>query len=430
MSTSIEKRIKESVEKNKEDLISFLSDLIKIPSLNGSGEDGELIAQQFLAKKLKEMGIKVDVFEPNVEELKKHPAFEMSRKMAENNLGFKNRPMVVGVYEGEGKGRSILFNGHMDVMPPGPKKLWGFNPFSGEVKNGQIFGRGAADMKGGIANQTFALKAILDAGIKLKGKVILESIVDEESSSNGTLSCLIRGYKADAGICTEGTTNFIAPAQAGGIVFSVKVYGTSASVLRDTSGISAIEQIYKLFHALPNLAKMRVLKAHHDIIDPRSLGIYAGMVEAGTWQNMFPMEARMDGVIRLLPNEKTEDVKQEFVNYINSIAALDPTMKDNPPEITFFQTWHPAEIPVNHPIVEVLKESYIPFNGQEGKIGPREGGTDSWVYTKYGDTPMVVYGCGSPDKMHVTNESLDIDMLMETTHVLAQCIAKWCGVEE
>lgn len=429
MDKKLQIKIKEAVESNKEESLKFLSELVKIPSINGSGAQGEEIAQEFLGIKLKEMGLKVDIFEPDPEELKKHPAFEMSRKMAEYGLGFKNRPMVVGVYKGSGGGKSLLFNGHMDVMPSGPKELWEFEPFSGEVKNDLILGRGTADMKGGIVNQTFALKAILDVGIELKGDIILESILDEESSSNGTLSCLLRGYTADAGICTEGTSNMIAPSQAGGIVYSVRVFGTSASVLRDTSGVSAINQIYKIYSALPNLAKMRILKAHHDIISPNSLGIYAGMIEAGTWQNMFPMEARMDGVIRLLPNENTDDVKQEFVDYIRKVAELDPTMSKYPPEVTFYQTWHPAEIAVDHPIVETLKNAYLPVYGHKGTVGPREGGTDSWVLTKYGNTPTVVYGCGSPDKMHVSNESLKIDAFLETTHVLAQTIALWCGVK-
>lgn len=424
MSKTLEERIRNAVESKRDELVKFLCDLIRIPSINGD----EAKAQEFVAKKLNDMGVKVDVFEPNEDELRKHPAFEMSRKMAEWKLGFKDRPNVVGVYKGRGGGRSLLCNGHIDVMPPGPRELWDSEPFSGEVKNGLILGRGAADMKNGIAAQTIALAAILDAGITLKGDVILESVVDEESSSNGTLACLLRGYKADAGICTEGTTNLIAPAQAGGIVFSIKVYGSSASVLRTHTGVSAVDQTWKICQALANLSKLRVLKAHHDIIDPNSLGIYAGFVEAGTWQNMFPMVARIDGVMRLLPNEETNQVKQELVDYIARVAALDPSMVERSPKVSFFQTWHPAEIPIDHPIVTTLKNAYVAAFGYEGKVGGREGGTDGWVLTKFGNTPTVAYGPGSPTKMHVANESTEVEAVVETTHVLAQAMASWCGV--
>jgi len=133
MDKRLQLKIKEAVESNKKESLKFLSELVKIPSVNGSGAQGEEIAQEFLGKKLKEMGLKVDIFEPDLEELKKHSAFEMSRKMAEHGLGFKNRPMVVGVYKGKGGGKSLLFNGHMDVMPPGPRELWELDPFSGLV---------------------------------------------------------------------------------------------------------------------------------------------------------------------------------------------------------------------------------------------------------------------------------------------------------
>lgn len=423
MAKSVEERIREAVEAKRNQIVGMLSDLIKIPSTNG--EEGK--AQEFLIKKLKSMGLKVDAFEPDIEELKKHPAFYLDRRLGEFGLTFKDRPQVVGVLKGKGGGRSLLFNAHIDVMPPGPVELWEHDPFSGLVKDGVIYGRGVADCKGGIVAQTMALEALMDAGVTLKGDVILESVC-EESSSNGTLGCLLRGYRADAGICTEGTANQIAPAQMGGIVYRIKTYGTSASVLRDTSGVSALDQVFKLKNALANFSAIRRDQAHHDIINPKIVGLYVGNVLAGTWANMFPMDAWMEGAMRFLPNEDAETVRKQLVDYVAKFAALDPTMQERPPVVSFWQSWEAAEIPVDHPIVKTVQAAYKTSFGHEGKIGGREGGTDTWIYTKYGNTPMLCYGPGRPDKMHVINESLEIEELIEVVHVLAQTMASWCGV--
>ena len=425
MAKSIEERIKAAVEAKREESIKFLSDLIKIPS--HIGEERE--AQEFLAAKLKKMGLEVDMFCPNLEELKKHPAFSVSRKMAEFGHDYTNSPQVVGVQKGKGGGKSLLMNAHIDLMPVGPRVMWENDPLSGLVKDGKIYGRGVADDKGGIAAQTMALAALQDAGIKLKGDLILESVT-EESSSNGTLSCLLRGYKADAGICTEGTSNQIAPAQMGGIVYRVKTYGTSASVLRAGSGVSAVDQVFKLKNALANFFEFRRAQAHHDIINPDIVGGYVGNVYAGDWANMFPMDAWMEGAMRYLPNEDAETVRQQLVDYVAEYAKLDPSMQKYPPEVSFWQTWEAAEIPVDHPIVKTVQQSYRTAFGREGKIGGREGGTDTWIYTKYGNTPMLCYGPGAPDKMHVVNEWLELDEYMEVIHVLAQTMAAWCGVAE
>lgn len=153
----------------------------------------------------------VDIWEPDINELKKHPGYVPTTQ------NYKDRPNVVGFQKGKGSGRSLLFNGHVDVIPPGPLSAWEHNPWSGEVENGKLYGRGSSDMKSGLAAMTMALDAIIESGITLKGNVILEYTIDEEFTGNGTLACVQRGYKADCGIVCESSSLKVQPASIGRI---------------------------------------------------------------------------------------------------------------------------------------------------------------------------------------------------------------------
>ena len=134
---------------------------------------------------------------------------------------------MVGILEGEGKGRSLILNGHVDTVPPGDTTLWKHNPFGGEIEGDRIFGRGSVDMKGGISAMIMAVKFIKEAKIRLKGDIILQCVVDEEGGGNGTLACVDRGYKADAAIVTEPTNLKIMIAHRGAMHLRVKVKGKS-----------------------------------------------------------------------------------------------------------------------------------------------------------------------------------------------------------
>ena len=177
------------IDREKNQIVEFLRDLIKFPSV--TGDEGEI--QKFIHSKLKKMGLTVDVWEPDLTILKNHPAFVAVSK------GYEGRPNVVGVLRGAGGGKSLLLNGHVDVIPAGAPEAWTHNPWSGDVAEGRIYGRGASDMKSGLAAMTMAVESILQSGIRLKGDLILEYTVDEELSGNGTLACVIKGYRADGG---------------------------------------------------------------------------------------------------------------------------------------------------------------------------------------------------------------------------------------
>ncbi len=187
-SEKVIKKVFEEIDREKEEMVSTARQLVRIPSLVGK----ELEAQKFIEGKLKEMGLKVDTFEAKLEEVKDHETF------IQVPYSYENRPNVVGVLEGSPQARSLIINGHVDVVSPEPVDRWTFDPWGGEIRDGKLYGRGALDMKGGLIANLFALKAILKSGFKPKGKLIWESVVEEEAGGGGgALACFSRGYKAD-----------------------------------------------------------------------------------------------------------------------------------------------------------------------------------------------------------------------------------------
>ncbi|RLI31772.1 acetylornithine deacetylase, partial [Candidatus Bathyarchaeota archaeon] len=233
----VKQRVLEEIERRRGEIIGFLKRLIRFPSVTGE----ELGIQRFIAKTFDDMDLQVDVWELDIDELKKHPAYEPAK------IGYEDRPNVVGVYKGRRGGRSLLFNGHVDVCSPGPREAWRHDPFGAEVEDGRLYGRGASDMKSGLASMIMALRCVLEAGVEVRGDVVLECVVDEEYTSNGTLGCVLRGYRADAAINCEASDMEVQPAQSGSMWFEVLVRGRSASMSRIWEHVSPIEQGYKVF---------------------------------------------------------------------------------------------------------------------------------------------------------------------------------------
>lgn len=222
----------EVVEERRERTISFLTSLIAEKSLPGH----EWGAQQLSREHLMEIGPRVDMWKPDWGSLQDHPGD------VPVDLGYEKRPNVVGIWPGSGGGRSLLLNGHVDVVPATAED-WSTPPWQTTVKEGKLYGRGASDMKGGLAAMTGALDAILMAGFRPKGKVVLQYVVDEEYSGNGTLACIQRSYSADAGICCEAGDLEIQPATTGSMWFKITVRGKSASMSRRWESVSAIERV-------------------------------------------------------------------------------------------------------------------------------------------------------------------------------------------
>jgi acetylornithine deacetylase len=412
-------RIDRWVEQNQTTIVSFLQDLLRIPSV--TGEEGPI--QQFIAAKLKEMGLGVDVFVPSLEELRRHPAF------VEVSQAYDGRPNVVGTLKGAGGGKSLLFNGHVDVIPAGAEESWQHGSWSGDIADGRIYGRGASDMKSGLAAMTMAVKAILESGIKLRGDVILEYTMDEELSGNGTLACVMKGYKADAGICCETSSMRVQPGSIGRIWFEIKIRGKAAGIQRRWEGVNAIEKGYLVTQAVADFERVRVARLSHPLYpDIRgAIPCLVGVFESGSYSSAFPDSCLLKGSMATVPGEDSAAVKAEFVEFIRERVANDPWLQEHPPEVIFTGYFAEAsEIPANSPIVQTLSRSFNKVMGKEPVISGREGAADIRFMNCYGDTPTVIFGPGMTEQMHANNEWVNIEDLIQSTRILAHTILEWC----
>ena len=422
MRPNIEERAIEWIDQRRSTIIEFLRQLVTIPSVTGE----ELDIQKCISRKLNEMGLQVDTWEPDMDDLKKHPAYLPPER------DYKNRPNVVGVYKGTGGGRSLLFNGHVDVIPSGPPDAWIHPPWGGMIEGSRLYGRGASDMKSGLAVMTMALDALIQLGVRLKGDVILEYTMDEEATGNGTLACVMRGYRADAGICCETSSLHVQPACIGRIWFEILVRGKPAGIQRRWEGVNAIEKGYAIVQAVSGLEKIRINTLSHPLYPDRrgSLPCMVGVFQSGSFPSAFPDTCLLKGSIATLPGEETSQVKASFVDHLLCFSKSDPWLKDHPPEVRFVgYCGDPAEISPNHPVVTTLSEQFKRIMGREPEITGRQGAADIRYLIKYGQTPTVIFGPGMTEQMHANSEWVDVNDVINATKILALTVLEWCGYQ-
>ncbi len=424
----VKKRVLETIERGREEIIGFLQQMIRIPSPVGEEREIEL----FVANKLRSMGLNVDMWEPDVEVLKKHPDF-ISYPLLEEK-GFKDRPVVVGTLKGTGGGRSLMLQGHMDVMPAWNREQWVHDPWSGVIEGDRLYGRGAYDMKGGATAMIMALDAVLKAGVKPKGDVIIESVLDEEQGGASTVACCLRGYKADAAIITEPTDCMIIAASQGFYYLNVKVKGKSAHAARRWEGVSAIEKAFKVYQAIENLQNDREKKVSHPAYErsryPYFVPLVVGAIQSGVEHGGVPAEAVLKVRMGFLANEDPQVVLREFEEALRRVADADPWMKEHPPEIEQAMFVKAGGIDIRHPIIQTLKNAYKAVTQTEPIVTGKTAGNEQRLLVHVANTPTILFGIAGGEA-HSPNEYLGpIESLIVATKSLALTILDWCGVTE
>lgn len=401
--------------------IEFLQKLIRIPSVTGN--EGPI--QAFMAETLQQMGLQVDSFVPALQELQTHPAFVPPAQ------SYEGRPDVVGILKGTGGGRSLLLNGHIDVIPEGAPENWEHGPWSGDIADGKLYGRGASDMKCGAAAMTMALRAIRACGIALKGDVIAEYVMDEELTGNGTLACVMKGYRADAGICCETSSMCVQPGSIGRIWFTINVKGKAAGIQKHREGVSGIDLGYLVCKAVESYEALRMSRTEHhlypDILS--SIPCAIGQFESGSYNSAFPDSCVLKGSMATVPGENSKAVKEDFAQYITEyVTAREPWFAQHPPEVIFTGYFaEPSEIPVESPIVQALIREYEQQLGRTPTISGRQGAADIRHMNMYGDTPTVIFGPGRTEQMHANNEWVSVQDYLDSIRILAGTILDWCG---
>jgi len=404
-----------------EGMLRFAGELVRIPSVGGA----ETPAQTLVAQWMETAGLDVDIWELDFQRLSEHPAYGVEVERS-SGLG------VVGVAGGTGDGRDLILNGHVDVVPAGSEDAWSFSPWAGKVEKGRLLGRGSLDMKGALAAGLFAVKAILDAGVRLNGRVIFQSVIGEEDGGVGTLAAIQRGYRADGAIVMEPTGLAICPAQAGALNFRVILRGRSAHGCVRNEGVSALEKFQIVFAELMALEARR----NHFPIDPLFEGfrlpfpLSVGKIEGGDWASSVPDWVRIEGRYGLAPGEDPESAKDAFQEALSRAAGSDPWLGAHPPELEWWGgSFLPARVHVEEPIVQELQKAAVDVLGRKASVEGVTYGSDMRLLVREAGTPTVLFGPGDIREAHAVDESVAVIDLEDTSKTLALTALRFCGFE-
>ncbi|MGE7603764.1 peptidase [Peribacillus sp. NPDC097675] len=417
-----EEKISMWLKEHRNDGIKLLQKLVQEPSKRG--QEGS--AQAIVVEKCRQIGLDIDLWEIGDGELRNHPHFYCDRK------DFKGNPNLVAVRKGSGGGKSLILNGHIDVVPEGDISAWHDDPFSGKVENGKVYGRGTTDMKGGNVSLLLALESIVETGIRLKGDVIFQSVIEEESGGAGSLAAVLRGYQADGAIIPEPTNMKLFPLQQGSMWFRLKIKGKSAHGGTRYEGLSAIDKAYSVMEEMKKLEQERNEKMDHPLYRniPIPIPINIGSIQSGNWPSSVPDTAIIEGRFGVSPMETMEAAQLSLKNRIDALNHTDKWFKEKPIELEWFGArWLPGCLEINHPLMQALSTQYEKVMGEQPDIEASPWGTDGGYLSTVGSIPVVVFGPGETKLAHDANEYIEVDRIIETAEIIALTILEWCGVE-
>lgn len=403
-------------------LLKLAQRLLAFPTPNPPGRN-TAEAQAFLADFLRQLGCTVEQFDV-----------------------YPGDPDVIGVLPGKQRQAacSLLINGHIDVAEVGDPARWSVPPFAGTLRDGRLYGRGAADMKGGLAAALFALQVIREQGIALAGDVIIESVVGEEQGEPGTRRCIERGYRADFAIVPEPTELSIV-GQGGVITGWIEIIspetlhdGMRARTIHAGGGVlgaNAIEKMILVIEALERLERHWAVVKQYPGFPPGSTTINPAVIEGGRHPAFLADRCALWITVHFYPNEQWQDVVAEIESFVLAAAQSDPWLRLHPPRFRWGgesmlvdrgEIFPAAPLPLHHPGLLTLRQAHAQIWGNEPATGMWPSVSDAGWLADAG-IPTVVYGPGSLTQAHTVDEWVSVEALLGFSHVLAEFIVRWCN---
>ena len=403
--------------------VRFTADLVATPSLRGQ----EAAGQEIMATAFQEAGLAIDRWTLDPAELATH---EGAGAVA---VPYENTDVVVGTFTPRTEaGRSLILNGHIDVVPTGSQRLWSRSPWDAAIHDGWLYGRGSADMKAGLVANVFAFNALRDAGLAPTARVHLQSVPEEESTGNGTLSALQRGYRADTVLITEPSSASLVRAHLGVIWFKVTVLGRAAHASEMANGTNAIDAAYAVIGELRKMEEdwnARVPESKNFSDQEHPLNLNVGTLHAGDWPSSVPDSCEIGFRVALLPEMDVEECWRDIVDRVERLMASHPGLEGTTAEVEklgFFSNGYVLE--PGSDAETVLTEVHDQVSGTELGTVAMPGYIDSRCYGLYAGVPALVYGPVG-ERLHGADERVNIDSMRQVTKTLALFIAQWCGVE-
>jgi acetylornithine deacetylase len=418
-----EAQILQVVESQQADAVALLSALVRHPSLLGD----EAGAQSHMAGVFAGLGLAVDQFQIDEGKVSQHPAWSPSI------VSYQGRTNVVGIHHprGPASGRSLILNGHIDVVPVGWPALWTTPPFEPCLDGDRLYGRGAADMKAGIVAFTMAFQALRRLGVEPAAPLYLQSVIEEECTGNGALACLVQGYTADAALIPEPTQECVMSAQLGVLWLTLEVFGLPVHASHAHTGVAAIDFAQYLVDELRELERQwNAPAARHRMYcqHEHPINFNLGRLSGGEWTSSVPTHCRADLRIGYYPGKTAAEVKAEVEALLAAAHARHPHAKQVKYQIVYqgFQG-DGLVVDMDQPVIQTLKACHAALHHCVPGDLALPATTDVKFFHLYGNIPSTCYGPTGAD-IHGIDEWVSIASLQRVTAVYALFIARWCGL--
>ncbi len=414
--------LEKAVDANWDKQVAWLQTLVRFPSLRGR----EAPCQDWIAREFSQRGWSVDRYTLADVAMDHLPGYSPVM-----DADYAHAVQVVAAVRApEQIGRSLVLQGHVDVVPTGPADMWTHPPFDPVIRGDWMNGRGAHDMKQGVSAMVFAMDALRSAGLAPAADVYVETVTEEECTGNGALSTLARGYRADACLIPEPSGNTLTRGSVGVMWFRLRVRGVPVHVARAQSGTNAILAAYALIQELQKLTAEINQRAKSnawfkDIPDPVKFN--PGVIRGGDWGSSTPAWCEVDCRIGLLPGTTLAEARQQVLDAVAHAAAGDPFMANNKPDVIWngFQA-DPYVLDPGSEAERVLAATHQAVFGSAMQTHLSTGVNDTRFYGLYYGMPGLCYGPAG-EGAHAFDERANLPALKRTTLAIAAFIADWCG---
>ncbi len=423
-----EKDLLRYVEEHRDVLIGLLSHLVRTPSENTPPSGRESACQEYCAARLRECGYETDLYAlSDVDGLEQHPLFWRGR-------AYSGRPNVAGKLRGSGGGRSLILSGHIDTVPAGTLP-WTRDPFGAQVEGNRLYGRGSNDMKAGVATNLFVARAVRELGMRLRGDLTVESVVDEEFGGvNGTLAGRLRGYLADAAVISEPSFLRVCPAQRGGLTAHITFQVPNGGILADAMEQGVASQLAWFLSQVPEFAARRrttapahALYAH--LANPVPVSVLK--VHTGPWGTGEPMATAASCKVELfwqtMPGEDLPAVKGQFFAWLEGLVKARPDLFADVPAVEFPLRWLPAAVTApESDLVQTMSACAREVLGAPPAVAGIEGPCDLFVFNQEFGMPAILWGARGGNT-HLADEYVELDTVVDAAKALLLLVQRWCG---
>lgn len=403
--------------------LDLLGDLVRIPSVTGSEER----VQDAIAARLDAMGVAPERLAPTPEEAAADPDWP-GAEMPRASL-----PIVVGRL-GPAGGRRLLLVGHVDVVPVGDPASWSVDPWGGVVRDGQLFGRGACDMKGGVASILGALRALTASGAadRLDGEVVAAFVPSEEDGGQGMLAAIRAGVTGSAAVITEPTSLDVVVAHAGAITFRLVVPGRAAHASVRREGVSALDNLFTLVRALETDERNRNAAETDPLMTALGLPYptIVGKVEGGEWASTVLDRVVAEGRYGVRLGQTWREAEQDLRGCIEAACAADPFLHDHPASVEITGgRFSSARVPSDHPLPLTLAAAAERTLGRAPATLGKPYGADMRLLVNEGATPTVIFGPGDVRLAHAADEAVPVDEVVDCARVLVAWVLDELGTD-